>query len=149
MLFGTVGFLTWLWFSDRGQPAWHRLVTSSYVAQSITISAVLIRAALGILAPIMTSMIAAIVLKRRGVPLNVLLPVSTARYTNSGPVFLVTYALSPSILAGFFSALVSLLSLLAVAAQFSSTLLVYDLNQSSVLDFTRTVSHPLSRAKHD
>lgn len=142
VLFGTVCFLTWLWFSDRGQPAWRRLVISSYVAQSITISAVLIRAALGILAPITTFMIAAIVLERRGVPLNVLLPVSTARHTNSGPVSLITYALSPSILGGFFSALVSLHFLLAVAAQFSSTLLVYDLNQLSVLDFTRTVSHP-------
>ncbi|KAH7018495.1 uncharacterized protein B0I36DRAFT_388692 [Microdochium trichocladiopsis] len=83
-------------------------------------------------------MVAAIALERRGVALDVLLPIAIIRYTNSGPLSLIRFALSPSTLGGFYTCLVSFLFLLTLAAQYSSTLLTYELGPTAVMNFTRS-----------
>lgn len=87
-LLGAMIFLSWFWFGDREATTWCQLVLSSYATQAITISGVVIRTALSTLAPITTSMIAAIVLERHGARLDVLLRLSIVRYTSSGPLSL-------------------------------------------------------------
>ncbi|KAH7025120.1 uncharacterized protein B0I36DRAFT_434616 [Microdochium trichocladiopsis] len=131
-------------YEQPGSVTWRRLALDAYAAQSVTLSGVLIRTALGILAPPTTSMIAAIVLERRGVALDALLPISITRYSNSGALSLIHLFLSPSTLGGFYTFLITLLFLLTLAAQFSSTLLVLDLQPVPVMNFSRTVTFPYS-----
>ncbi|KAH8675181.1 hypothetical protein BGZ61DRAFT_536460 [Ilyonectria robusta] len=85
ILFGAVTFLSWLWFQDREDTTWRRVMLSGRSTQAITLTGVLIRAAIGSLAAIMTSMIASIAVERHGVPKSAIAEVSIARFTNAGP----------------------------------------------------------------
>ncbi|KAF4432133.1 hypothetical protein F53441_13852 [Fusarium austroafricanum] len=140
VLITTISFLTWLWFEDHGAKAWRRLMLSGRATQSITLTGVLIRWAIGSLATITTSMAASIAVERHGVPKSALAEVSIARFTNNGPYFFKKLLPGASFKPWLRISMISLL-ILVVASQFASTLLVTDLKELRILSFRRSMSY--------
>lgn len=139
MLGVAIIFLSWLWFEHHDTPAWRRLMVSAYAAQAITISGVVIRTALSILGTLTTSMIASIILETRGAPLESIVSISLARYANNGPLTLA--AVAPNAIGRRIWTLVTAVLALTLASQFMSTILLYDMGPTTVVDFGKTVAN--------
>ncbi|KAF7561834.1 hypothetical protein G7046_g2316 [Stylonectria norvegica] len=131
-----VAFLTWMWFANHEQELWRRLMLSGRSTQAITLTGVLVRTATGALAVIATSMAASIALERRGVPLDTAAEVSIARFTNGGPQSIFMLLVSSSAFDGFLRVLVIGLLVFGFAAQFTSTLLVTDMEPTNVISLS-------------
>jgi hypothetical protein len=135
ILLVVIGFLIWLWMGNRSDGNWRRIALEDLLKQATTLSALLARAAVSALAVVSTSMIASIAIEGRGVPLEYSAMVSIARFSNSGPfTFWRLYKLK------FFdnfllTALTVALLVTTIAAQFSSTFLLFDLGQGPVISF--------------
>ncbi|KAF4995231.1 hypothetical protein FGRMN_5262 [Fusarium graminum] len=140
VLTASLTFLSWLWFVDRGNEFWRYLVLSGKSTQSITIMGVLIRWAIGSLATIATSMAASIAVERFGIPKSALAEVSIARFTNNGPGSL-KKLLPGTSFQGCVRVLLSILALLVAVSQFSSTLLVADLQPFQLSSFSQSISY--------
>ncbi len=134
---GVLAFLFYLWLGEgpddgaRSQAVWRRIVVGEVLGPTVTIASAVLRVVIATQALVGTSLLAAVVLERHGVPLAFLAEVSVLRCENSGPFRLVSLFLSSrSFLwrtkAAFVLALVLLVG--AVASQFTSTLLVSDLS---------------------
>lgn len=140
-LSGAVTFLSWLWFQDREDTTWRRVMLSGRSTQAITLTGVLIRAAIGSLTAIMTSMIASIAIERHGVPKSAIAEVSIARFTNAGPRSFSKLLLSGATFKGWIRILTAISLLLFLASEFTSTLLVADLRESRVSSFNQNMSY--------
>lgn len=125
---------------DRENEAWQHLVLSGRATQSITLTSVLIRCAIGFLAAITTSMTASIAVECHGIPKATLAEVSIARFTNNGPQSF-KKLLPGTALRGWIRVCMGLLFLLVAASQFSSTLLVTDLQLFQLSSFPKHISY--------
>lgn len=134
-------FLSWLWFEDPSTDLWRRVVFGSLLTQAITITSVLIRTAIGSLAVISTSMIASVALECHGVPLDAVAEVSIARFTNGGPQSLFMLLLSGNTFKAPIRFLTTTLLLAVLASQFTSTLLVTDLQITPIGSFNQTINN--------
>ncbi|KAJ3455292.1 hypothetical protein MRS44_013892 [Fusarium solani] len=141
VLFAAIVFLSWLWFEDHEYETWRRVMLSGMSTQAITLTGVLIRVAIGSLATITTSMIASIAVEGHGVPVPAVAEASIARFTNSGPQSLFMLLLSGETFKAYLRLLASILLLFTVASQFTSTLLVADLQQTRVSSFSQKISY--------
>ncbi|KAK4938818.1 hypothetical protein LTR10_020825 [Elasticomyces elasticus] len=127
-------FLAWMWFGDRSSPTWRRIMLHDFAKQAVTVSSIILRTAIACLGGIATGMIASISIEHRGVPFQDVAQVSIARFSNSGPdafwismLFRTTFIETPSRL------LLILLLLFTLASQFTSTILLSDLGQGTVV----------------
>ncbi|KAH6976483.1 hypothetical protein BKA56DRAFT_81302 [Ilyonectria sp. MPI-CAGE-AT-0026] len=134
-------FLSWLWFEDPSTDLWRRVVLGSFLTKAITITGVLIRTAIGSLAVISTSMIASVALESHGVPLDAIAEVSIARFTNGGPQSLFMLLLSGKTFKAPIRFLATTLLLAVLASQFTSTLLVTDLEITRISSFNQTINN--------
>ncbi|KXH47830.1 hypothetical protein CSAL01_03323 [Colletotrichum salicis] len=141
-LAGAIAFISWLWWAPHQDVRWRKWVLAPNRLQlSITLSAVVIRTAIGILATAATAMIASVAVERRGVYLQDIAQVSVARFSNDGPLSLSLLALTSSSLQPLVRVVLALLAITTIAAQFTSTLLVADLEQRRVVTFPESVSN--------
>ncbi|KAK3339879.1 hypothetical protein B0T25DRAFT_618531 [Lasiosphaeria hispida] len=135
IVFGVLGFLIFLWTgeghggSERASSSWRWFVIGERITQAITLSTVVIRFIIVGQATICTSLIAAVILERHGIPLSKLAEVSIFRSINDGP-----YRLSWVLITNAFSKksilptlLITILVFGDIATQFLSTILVTDL----------------------
>jgi hypothetical protein len=142
-------FLAFLWFGEGakgGQNAswvWRWFMLGQKVTQAITLSTVVMRIATMAQASIYTSLVAAVILEKYGVPLSRVAEVSIIRSTNDGP-FRLAWLLSTSARKSAIQALlVVTLLFTTVSIQFSSTILVSDLDFSTLVAEPRNKSLPL------
>ncbi|KAK1527051.1 uncharacterized protein CCOS01_07313 [Colletotrichum costaricense] len=141
-LAGAVAFISWLWWAPHQDVRWRKWVLAPNRLQlSITLSAVVIRTAIGILATAATAMIASAAVERRGVYLQDIAQVSVARFSSDGPLSLSLLALTSSSLQPLVRLVLALLAITTIAAQFTSTLLVADLEQRRVVAFADSISN--------
>ncbi|KAK0704360.1 hypothetical protein B0H67DRAFT_464300, partial [Lasiosphaeris hirsuta] len=135
VVFGVLGFLIFLWTgeghggSERASASWRWFVIGERITQAITLSTVVIRFIIVGQATICTSLVAAVILERHGIPLSKLAEVSIFRSINDGPYrlswVLITNAFSKASI--FPTLLITILVFGDIATQFLSTMLVTDL----------------------
>ncbi|KAG5805232.1 hypothetical protein H9Q74_009699 [Fusarium xylarioides] len=135
-----LGFLSWLWFEDHEGVSWRRVMLSGRSTQAITSMGVLIRWAIGSLATVTTSMAASIAAECHGVPRCAVAEISIARFTNNGPQSF-KKLLPGTTFKAWLRVLMVVLLLLTMASQFTSTLLVTDLQESRISSFSKTMSY--------
>ncbi|EQB54272.1 hypothetical protein CGLO_05910 [Colletotrichum gloeosporioides Cg-14] len=135
-LAGAVAFISWLWWAPHEDVRWREWVlTPNRLQLSITLAAVVIRTAIGVLAGLATAMAASAAVERRGVHLHAIAQASVARFSSDGPLSLGLLALRGSSLDGMVRAELALLILTTLASQFTSSLLVSDLEERRVISF--------------
>lgn len=83
--FGCLAFLTFLWAVGVENNVWRSIVLAGWIPRSITITALILRSAITAQAVTCTSMLAAILLQKYGVPLHTAAVVSLMRFDNTGP----------------------------------------------------------------
>ncbi|KAJ9606152.1 hypothetical protein H2200_009113 [Cladophialophora chaetospira] len=133
-IIAALGFVGWLWFGNRSSTTWRRIMLDDFSKQAVTISAIVLRTALGILAGIATAMVASIALERRGVPFQDVAQVSIARFSNSGPdAFWMSILFRKTFIELPLRILLLLLLLTTLASQFTSTILLSDLGPGTVI----------------
>lgn len=133
-LWAPLAFLGWMWFGNRSSSIWRRLMLDDYAKQGVTISALVLRTALACLGGIATAMIASVSIEHRGVPFQDVAEVSIARFTNSGPdVFWISMLFRKTFVEIPARLLLILLLLITLASQFTSTILLSDLGQGTVI----------------
>ncbi|KAI1610864.1 hypothetical protein EDD36DRAFT_497743 [Exophiala viscosa] len=133
-LLAALMFLAWMWFGDRSSSTWRHIMLNDFAKQAVTISALVLRTAIACLGGVATAMIASISIEHHGVPLKDVAQVSIARFSNSGPdafwrsmLFRNTFIEMP------FRLLLILVFLTTLGSQFTSTILLSDLGQGTVI----------------
>ena len=139
--FGALGFLAFLWAESHRarnslpvQQSWYGLVDRGWILRAITLSALALRTTTDMVAGIATSMLAALFLEVSGVRLSRLADVSVLRSADSPPYVLAWRALrdilTPPLHAGRY--LLTLLLVTTLVLQLSSTILLFDLNETTI-----------------
>lgn len=135
-----VSFITWLWWASRDSRLWRSWVLIENRTQlSITITTLVIRAAIGLLASIATSMIASVAIERHGVSVQSVAQLSITRYASSGPLSLGPLVLKDPILNIRARSIIFLLIFTTIPAQFASSFLMLDLEGRNVVSLPRVV----------
>ncbi|KAF9875020.1 hypothetical protein CkaCkLH20_07714 [Colletotrichum karsti] len=128
--------LSWLWWTPREDAAWRAwVVVPNRLQLTITLASVCIRTAVGILTSISTAMIASVAVETGGVHLPDVAQVSITRFSSSGPLSLVLVGLRGSLAERRMRFLLTLLVITTFAAQFSSTILLSDLETRRISSF--------------
>ena len=132
-------FLAWMWFGDRSSSTWRRIMLNDFAKQAVTISALVLRTAIACLGGVATAMIASISIEHHGVPLKDVAQVSIARFSNSGPdAFWRSMLFRNAFIEMPFRLLLILLFLITLGSQFTSTILLSDLGQGTVITASTT-----------
>ncbi|KAI1773425.1 hypothetical protein F4818DRAFT_109059 [Hypoxylon cercidicola] len=135
-----LGLLAVLWggkgpgSGETATASWRSLVLKGWVTEAVTLCSLVIQVCTSAQALICTSLAAATLLETTGVPLSRVAEFSTMRGANGGP-WRVVYLMSRTSLRAFFSlqsVLMLVLFLGTLATQFVSTILVTDLDVSSI-----------------
>jgi hypothetical protein len=140
-----LGFLVFLW-AGEGPPGgekatyvWRKIMLNeSWPAQTITICAVVVRTIAAAQAAVCTSLVAALLLERRRLPLSKAVPVSIKRGINDGPFNLVRDLLSWKVFRRLFClemALLILVTIVTFGIQFTSTLLLSGFDTTTLIEF--------------
>ncbi|KAF6807911.1 hypothetical protein CSOJ01_07856 [Colletotrichum sojae] len=120
--------VSFMWWASRDSLLWRSWVlTENRTQLSITIAALVIRAAVGLLASIATPMIASVAVERHGVSLQSVAQLSITRYASSSPLALGPVVLKDPILDIRMRIIIVLLVLTTLPVQFASSLLMLDL----------------------
>ena len=137
---GALGFLIFLWVGegpDSGKDAssfWRWIILGQRLTQAITVLTLVLRVVLAAQVSVCTSLVAAIVLEKHSIPLFRAAEVSLLRSANDGPLRLTWILLKSGPRSAVLpKAAITLLLLLFVALQFSSTILVSDLGYGSIV----------------
>ncbi len=137
---GALGFIFFLWFgegSDSGKNAaslWRWIVLQQRLAQAITVLTLVLRVVMVAQISICTSLVAALVLERHGIPLFCAAELSMLRSTNDGPRQLAWLLLTSGPRSAVLPKMViTVLFLCFLALQFSSTILISDLGYGSIV----------------
>lgn len=138
-----LAFLTLLWFGHGDQPEaanatrlWRLIALHDWMTRAITITSLLLRLVVSLQVALCTSMTAALILEKRSARKSDIAYLSIARSVNDGPLKMFQLLLSSrswSLLASVELWLFCLLTLVMLALQFSSTLLLSDLHQFVVV----------------
>ncbi|KAI0809978.1 hypothetical protein GGR55DRAFT_695792 [Xylaria sp. FL0064] len=147
-ILGIFGFLAFIWCGQGSKPEaadatrlWRFIALHNYFPQTITLCALALRIAVGGQAAICTSMLAAIVLEKRGARRTQVGWLSVMCSINDGPHKLGVLLVSNKRIAVFChveALLTLLLILITLALQFSSTLLLSDINNFTIGDLNTT-----------
>ncbi|KAH7082634.1 hypothetical protein BKA63DRAFT_501356 [Paraphoma chrysanthemicola] len=137
-----LGFLAFLWGSAAHArhfgtfpEVWYEIALADWMKSTVTLSSVLIRVATAAQLGVFAAIVAALILERVGVPTEDLPLISMIRCLNSGPHSL-ALSIFNSIFTGAllpYSALIIIAILNAFALQFTSTILLQDFNDTSVV----------------
>ena len=139
-----LAFLVFLWTGEGPVPGgeqafriWRDIMLNGQIAQAVTLTSLILRVVSASQATICTSMVAALLLERRKIPLSCVARISAMRSVNGGPRDLLQIILSQ--LRGLAihteSVLLSVLFISAVGMQFSSTILVSDFDEASLIGY--------------
>jgi hypothetical protein len=131
-------FLTFLWFGYgseiEGRNAtrlWRLIALSNWMTRTITLTALILRVIISAQSTVCTSMIAALILEKRFALKSNVAHLSVIRGINGGPRELIQLILSSRssvLVLNLEFWLIMVLAILTIALQFSSTILVSDLN---------------------
>lgn len=146
-----LGFLIFLWFGEGpagGESAtsvWRKImVNESWPAQTITICALVVRTVAAAQAAVCTSLVAALLLERRRLPLSKVVPVSIKRGFNDGPFDLVCEVLSWKHLRQLLCVEIGLLltiTMVTFGTQFTSTVLLSSFDTTTLVQFPQRLQH--------
>ncbi|KAI0192989.1 hypothetical protein EV127DRAFT_490204 [Xylaria flabelliformis] len=133
-------FLGWLWNGnpDHPTPVWGRIIDSEWLIRSATVAALVIRAGVSAQAAVATSMLATYFLEVQGVRLQDAAQFSILRFSNSGPllslgVFFHNTRRRKGSARLVLLTLVLLLALVTTTLQFTSTILLTDIQLGLLL----------------
>ncbi|KAI1734615.1 hypothetical protein F4680DRAFT_470762 [Xylaria scruposa] len=159
LTFLALGFLTFLWVSREGtlenqskNYLWRFFVLGGHLSQIITVVALVLRFSIATQTSICTSIVAALVLERRSIPLYRAAPLSVLRSVNAGPYILIKNLLDKNTWTFFLypeMVLFLVLAFASVATQFSSTILLSDLQIRSVVGFPEHRLHYVTMTNND
>lgn len=153
-----VGFLLFLWLGrgpvkggTEAPTPWRAIMLHGWATQSVTLTALLIRTISAAQAGLCTSMVAALLLERRGVPVSKIVQLSFARSVKTDPMeFLYAIRSRKTRKAAMTleTLLLFLLALTALGIQFTTTILVSDFGSTDLVQSSnRTmINVGLSRA---
>ncbi|ETS76097.1 hypothetical protein PFICI_11484 [Pestalotiopsis fici W106-1] len=140
---GVLGFLIFLWFGYGTEPEgktatdlWRILALHNWMTQTITLCSLALRVLVSTQSIVCTSLVAALILEKRSVRKPDAAFFSVFRGVNDGPRKLVQLMLSHRPTAVLLYPefwLLSLLSLIALSLQFSSTILLSDLHDFTIV----------------
>ncbi|KAI0449960.1 hypothetical protein F5B21DRAFT_529373 [Xylaria acuta] len=143
LILGSIAFLSLLWFGYGDEPEaadapwiWRQIVLHDWMTRAITILSLVLRFIVSLQVALCTSMTAALVLEKRSARKSDVAYLSIARSISDGPrrvVQLLFSSRSLSVLSYLELWLISLLALVMLALQFSSTLLLSDLHDYVVV----------------
>ncbi|KIW79495.1 hypothetical protein Z517_06107 [Fonsecaea pedrosoi CBS 271.37] len=141
---GAVGFLWFLWKADDRNHFWRWIVAGGHIAQAIALTALVIRFAVFAQAALCTSMLASLALQKFQVTLPNSVPMTLLQHQNNGPHQLVVNLLGSwkKGKAGVLGLLAVILMLTTTVVQFTSTILLSDLQISPISDVVRALSIP-------
>ncbi|KAI1290583.1 hypothetical protein F5Y03DRAFT_378184 [Xylaria venustula] len=160
-ILGIFGFLAFLWCGQGSKPdaadatrLWRFIALHNYFPQTITLCALALRVAVSLQAVICTSMIAAIVLEKRGARRTEVAWFSVMRSINNGPRKLGTLLMSDrrmTILKRAETWLTLVIIIVTSALQFSSTLLLSDMSDFIIVGDLNTtqLGDVIMYDKHD
>ncbi|KAL1799751.1 hypothetical protein ACET3X_000093 [Alternaria dauci] len=132
-IFGTAAFIiyiTFLWFTASGNKTWKYIALSGWMTRSIAIAAVVLRTSSTMQAGVASSMLAAIALESTaGVTLPDLVPLSLMRSSSAAPYALLAHTrLGRNRKDWLLIAFAVIISVTTVSLQFTSTILLADVN---------------------
>ncbi|KXH32441.1 hypothetical protein CNYM01_00989 [Colletotrichum nymphaeae SA-01] len=131
-----MSFLSWLWWASRETALWRSWVlVPNRLQLSITLSSVIMRTSVSVLASISTTMIASVAVERRGVHLTDMAFMSISRFTSKGPLSFVSRSIKSSSIEIHLRILLIALVVTTLLSQFISTLLTLDLQPGKVSSF--------------
>ncbi|KAI1272217.1 hypothetical protein F5Y07DRAFT_403610 [Xylaria sp. FL0933] len=138
-----IGFLLFLWLGRarveqdaKALTAWRTIMLHGWATQSVTLTSLLLRVISAAQAGLCTSMVAALLLERRSVPVSQVAQVSVTRSVNGGPMgflYMMSSHRMRSIALKVEVLLLFILTLTAFALQFSSTILISDFGMTRLL----------------
>lgn len=148
LLLGAISALSFLWFGDENNIRWRHIMINGWLGQAVTLSTLAIRLAVTTQASTAVAMLAAISLesiRSTGAPLAAIPPLSLSRYINTGPITSVPAFWSSSRLlkSGFVLPSITLLATCALTAQFTSTILFWDVRSGIAHGFPHTTNPPV------
>lgn len=151
LIFPVVGFLLYLWTgesSGRSRQStpnlWRTIALASWITRTVALCSLLLRTITTAQSAICTSLVAALLIERRRVPLSKIARLSLARDVNSGPLELLRVGLTSGLSLASFSLEIGLLltvALASVAIQFSTTVLMLDLGIATLAQCSNTTRH--------
>jgi len=163
VMLATLGFLYFLWLSEGAEsggekaPAvWRAIILGGYITPVVTICAAILRIIQASQALLVTSLMAALLLERYGVPMIHVAEVSILRSVNSGPwrllpLFISSLSFLNKVKFPFLMNLIVLFT--SLGTQFTSTLLVADLSVSTLVGPSQVVpigvALNLTRSRYD
>ena len=124
--------LCWVWFSSHSDDTWRSLILTGWLPRTVALCSLVIRWSVSALAAIATSMLAAIAIERHGVLLEQLAKVSIVRHTNTGPMSLGSLLKRSPTRRIFVRLAIGVLILTTALLQFTSTVLLSDLDTASL-----------------
>ncbi|KAI1128313.1 hypothetical protein F5Y10DRAFT_292096 [Nemania abortiva] len=157
--FTALTFLIFLWAGRGKNPegqlsshAWRSIMLSGRFIQLITVSTLVLRVSLSSQTAICTSCVAALILERKSIPLSQSAPLSVLRSVKSGPHVLIDHLFRKQGFSRLLYPEVILLLIVAlgtIAIQFSSTILLSDLHEHSLVEFSKEVQSNLTQGYND
>ncbi|EXJ69857.1 uncharacterized protein A1O5_06929 [Cladophialophora psammophila CBS 110553] len=144
LIAGAIAFLWFLWKADDHNNFWRRIVAEGRIAQAIALTALVIRFAVFAQAALCTSMLANLALQRSHVTLPNSVSMALLQYQNNGPHQLVVDLFDSckrrkAVIVGL---LAVFLLLTTTVVQFTSTILLSDLQISPIAGLVQNTSIP-------
>lgn len=140
-----LSFLIFLWAGEgpaggeRASYVWRKIMLSeSWSVQTITICALVVRTIAAAQAAVCTSLVAALLLERRRLPLSKAIPVSIKRGVNNGPFNFIHELFTRKYLKPFFCVemiLLLVVTVLTFGTQFTSTILLSGFGTTTLVQF--------------
>ncbi|KAH7066469.1 hypothetical protein FB567DRAFT_617394 [Paraphoma chrysanthemicola] len=151
-----LGLITFLWkgvdataIYNRSTMAslWRTIMTKAWVSRAITLSSLVIRLAIAAQAGVCTSMLAALLLERSGVPVPWVAEVSLIRSATTGPHHLASAVLEafPHIRSPVVLPVLCAMVFTTLLSQFCSTALLSDLKPGIIVTSTNVSAIPYGR----
>jgi hypothetical protein len=130
-----VSFLGFLWWIDRSNVTWRKIVLHNWLPRSVTLCSVVIRFSIASQAVIATSMLAALAFSRHRPLLHLSASLSVMRFVNTGPSSMVPMLFKDPSGVGRFPVWVFAIILACTTSlsQFSSTILLSDFHDDLVI----------------
>lgn len=157
-IFAIGGLLAFLWFGYGSAPeaanatyAWRQIAIHDWMAQSITLCALSLRFIISLQSTICTSMIASLVLEKHFARRSQVAYFSVLRSVNDGPRKLLGLMISSRtrIVRRIEFWLALLLTAITLALQFTSTILLSDLNDFTIVGDTNRTQAPSLLTYHE
>lgn len=136
--------LSFLWFGGEENENWRRVMIGGWVGQAVTLSTLAIRLAVSVQAGTAVAMLASVLLESTslgGVLLSEAPALSIARFVNTGPLrSLLSFGKSTQWNLNFSTLSISALAATTLVSQFTSTLLLWDIQPSAIPGFPKQIT---------